>query len=138
MVSKTALTSIGIDIDSISRMKKVIDGIDFSKSCCLLKNIFTEREIAYCTAKANPAQHFAVRFAGKEALLKALGTGLREGMLFSNIECLNDINGEPYVYCTGRVKEELVRQKVDFINISFSHSCDNAIAFVTVEKNNMG
>jgi len=137
MVSKTTFTSIGIDIDSISKMKEVIDGVDFSKSCGLLKNVFTEREIAYCTAKANPAQHFAVRFAGKEALLKALGTGLREDMLFANIEFLNDTNGKPYVCCTGSVKEELVQQKVGFINVSFSHSCDNAIAFVLLEKNNV-
>lgn len=71
---------IGIDIIEVERVKNQI-----SKSNGFREKIFTEREIEYCESKKNKAQHYAARFAAKEAFFKAIGTGWRNGMAFNAI-----------------------------------------------------
>ena len=70
------IIGIGIDIVDLDRFQRMLDrhGKRF------LAKTFSEEEIAYCQSRKNPAQHFAARFAAKEAVFKALGTGWREGM----------------------------------------------------------
>ena len=75
-----------------------------------------------------------MRFAGKEAFLKALGTGLRKDFLFSDIEFRNNEDGDPYANCYGKIKKKLFRNKIKRINVSFSHSRENAVAIVILEK----
>lgn len=108
--------------------------VKFLEAGGVLNSVFTKREIQYCSSSKNPYQHYAVRFAGKEAFLKALGTGLRKDCLFSDIEFLNNENGMPYANCYGKTKKELLRNKIKGINVSFSHSRENAVAIVIMEK----
>ena len=82
--------SIGIDCEDIARFK----GINSREA--FMKKIFTENEIGYCIKKPNPAQHFAARFAGKEAIVKALSSAGKK-ISIKQIEILNDDSGVPVV-----------------------------------------
>ena len=84
---------IGTDIINIKRMEKSIkkNGDNF------INKIFSQKEILYCKKKKNPFAFYAKRFAAKEALSKALGTGIRKGINFKNIEISNDNFGKPSI-----------------------------------------
>ena len=125
---------VGIDIVSIPRMKKIIGDINLKKSKGVLSSIFSKNEIKKCSSLKNPYKYYAVRFAGKEALLKALGTGLSRGILFSDMEFLNYEKGIPFVKCHGETKKELMKKRIKKINVSFSHSRENAVAVVILEN----
>jgi holo-[acyl-carrier protein] synthase len=111
----------GVDIIEISR---------FDEACrrhpALLPRLFTGRELAACQGK--DIRSLAVRFAGKEAVLKALGTGLR-GLSWHDIEILNNDNGEPVVYLSDKAQSAAKRGgRGNRAKISLSHSKDNAVA----------
>jgi len=89
---------IGIDIVEVSRIAKLI------KSKQFLKRVFTAQEIAYCSAKKNKAQHFAVRFAAKEAVYKALG---QAELALTDIGVKNLPSGKPEVYIRGKRKPRM-------------------------------
>ena len=131
---RQALISMGVDLVSILRMKRIIGNIDLSKNESVLNSVFTKREIKYCSSLKNPYQHYAVRFAGKEAFLKALGTGLKNNFLFSDIEFLNDQNGNPYARCYGDVKKEILKNNIKRTSVSFGDSREKAVAVVILEK----
>src|SRR3990167_597679 len=76
------ISGIGVDLVNIPRMRAVIERWQER----FLARVFTEQEIAYCRARRDPAPHFAARFAAKEAGLKALGTGLRLGVSWRELE----------------------------------------------------
>lgn len=76
------MKSLGIDIIEIDRIEKIIQ--EFGDT--FLKKVFSEEEIKYCKAKAKPSQHFAARFAAKEAIAKALGTGFKNNLMLRDIE----------------------------------------------------
>jgi holo-[acyl-carrier protein] synthase len=84
----------------------------------------------YCQSKKNCYQHYAVRFASKEAVLKAFGTGLRDRMKWTDIETLNDELGKPYVNLYGRAKELATEKKIGEISVSLSHCKEYAVAHV--------
>lgn len=128
------MISVGIDIVSISRIKKIIGNADLSKNESVLNSVFTKREIKSCASLKNPYKHYAVRFAGKEAFLKALGTGLKKNFLFSDIEFLNDKNGNPYAICYGDVKKKLSKNHIKRTSVSFSDSRENAVAVVVLKR----
>ena len=90
---------IGTDIVNIKRMEKSLKlhGKRFKK------NIFSKNEINYCEKKKNSSAFYAKRFAAKEALSKALGTGIRKGINFKDIEISNDIYGKPSIRLMGAV-----------------------------------
>lgn len=116
--------SIGIDCEEIQRMQKVLDEPN------LLNRIFTEKEIEYCKNKANPNSHFAVRFAGKEALIKAFSDiGIQINM--GDIEIINNSHGVPQASVKGKAGEGLI------IKISLSHSNEMAIAQALVISPNI-
>lgn len=117
---------IGIDIVEIKRIQKFFSGYSG-----FLSRIYTEREIAYCQQmKRTQYQHLAARFATKEAVFKALGTGWRGKMKWTDIEVLNDELGKPYLNLYGAVKEAAERKNVKNIAVSLSHCQDYAIAEV--------
>lgn len=128
------LISIGVDIVSILRMKKIIGNIDLSQNESVLNSVFTQREITRCSALRNPHKHYALRLAGKEAFLKALGTGLKKDFLFSDIEFLNDKHGNPYAICYGDVEKEILKNHIKRIIVSWSDSREKAVAVVILEK----
>ena len=113
----------GIDIIEVKRIEKV-----FSTHENFIRRVYTEDEIKYCQSKKNCFQHYAVRFASKEAVLKALGTGLRERMKWTDIETLNEESGRPYVNLYGRAKELAMEKNIGEISVSLSHCNDYAVA----------
>jgi len=91
------ILGIGTDIVNIKRMEKSL-----KRRGNLFKNkIFSKNEIIYCEKKKNPSPFYAKRFAAKEALSKALGTGIRKGINFKDIEILNDVLGKPFIKLKG-------------------------------------
>jgi len=105
---------IGTDIVEIDRVARSIKNPRF------LKRVFTPQEIAYCRARKNSAQHFAVRFAAKEAVWKAVG---KPTLLHRDIQIRNRPNGKPIVIFPLRFKK-LARR----VSISLSHGRDYAVA----------
>ena len=116
---------MGIDVIEVERVKSAIEkhGERF------LRRIFTEREIEYCSGRKKPHQSFAGRFAAKEAVMKAIGTGLSSGIRWKDIEILNDERGRPYVILHGRAKEMAGNLKID-ISISHSDTCAAAVCIM--------
>ncbi len=88
---------IGTDIVNIDRIKKILK----SKNNNFKKRIFSQNEINYCERKKNSFRYFAKRFAAKEALSKAIGTGIRKGINFKDIEVVNDSYGKPSIQLKG-------------------------------------
>ncbi len=115
----------GIDIIEISRIEKV-----FGSHKNFIRRVYTSDEMDYCQSKKNCYQHYAVRFASKEAVLKAFGTGLRDRMKWTDIETLNDELGKPYVNLYGRAKELATEKKIGEISVSLSHCKEYAVAHV--------
>jgi len=120
---------IGTDIIEVERIKQNIFN---SKS--LKTKLFTKKEIEYCDSKKRFAEHFAARFAAKEAFFKALGTGWRNGFAFNEVEISNNELGKPFINISGKVKEFVEQEQITNIHLSISHIKDTAIAFVTIEK----
>jgi holo-[acyl-carrier protein] synthase len=113
--------SLGIDIVEVKRVKTLMEkwGDRF------LHRVFTPGEIAYCRGKNAPEQSFAARFAAKEAILKAIGTGLSQGIRWTSMEIVNDENGSPSVKLGERIKDKSGDKK---ILISMSHTKEYAVA----------
>ena len=112
---------IGVDIESISRIKMVLERTPRFKERC-----FTEKEIIYCDSKGNNcAESYAARFSAKEAFSKAIGQPLN----WQDVEILNDENGKPEVITYNKAKELLDNREV---KISLSHANDMVIAFITI------
>ena len=97
---------IGTDIVNIKRMKKTLK----KNKNNFKKKIFSKREIIYCEKRENPSSFYAKRFAAKEALSKALGTGIRKGINFKDIEILNDIFGKPSIKLKGSTANYLKKK----------------------------
>ena len=124
------IIGIGVDIVDISSFTDSI-----IKSKRFQQRIFSENEIAYCESNPNKYQHYAARFAAKEAVMKAIGTGWNNGVYFNQIEVKNNENGEPIITCIGKVLEILNSNNVNRLHLSLSHSEIQAIAFVILEVN---
>lgn len=120
---------IGIDIIEVDRVGKQV-----SDSKGFREQIFTEREIKYCEGKRSKAQNYAVRFAAKEAFFKALGTGWRGGMAWSEVEILNNRLGKPEIVVHGKIRKFIEKKKISGIHVSLSHINNLANAFVIIEK----
>ena len=116
----------GVDIIEIDRIKNSIEKYNET----FLKKVFTENEINYCEShKAAKYQHYAARFASKEAVAKMLGTGFTKGIELCDIEIINEVSGKPEVKLHGKAKE-IFEEKYDKMDISISHSKEYAISMV--------
>lgn len=121
---KTVIIGTGIDIIEIKRVKKAIESRRF------VQRVFTQKEIDYCESRgAQAAASYAARFAGKEAIMKSFGTGLRKGALVE-IEILPDKLGCPKVSLQGCFCRLAQEKKVTEIHISLSHAREYATAQV--------
>jgi holo-[acyl-carrier protein] synthase len=120
---------IGTDIIEVVRIEReLMRGIGFKEK------IFSVREIEYCESKRFPAQNYAARFAAKEALFKALGTGWRNGQTFRDIEILGNALGNPEISLSGKTEEFYKQNNLKNIQVSISHIKEYATAFVTIEQ----
>ncbi len=120
---------IGTDIIEVERIEKQLE-----KNSGLKEKLFTTHEIAYCENKKNKAQHYAARFAAKEAFLKAIGTGWRDGLQFNEIEVTNDKMGKPMIVLSGKTKDFVNQINITNIQVSLTHIKDVVNAIVIVEK----
>jgi holo-[acyl-carrier protein] synthase len=116
---------IGTDITHIERIKKLSDSA--------VSRILTESEAEYCQRYNPPHERIAGRFAAKEAILKALGTGWSQGMGWGQIEILPNAAGAPCVTLTGQALEKFQTLGATHCHISISHQVDYAIAFAVIE-----
>ena len=114
---------LGVDIVEIARMRKIID-----RSPAFVEKVYSAAERAYCDSHAHPEVHYATRFAAKEAVLKALGTGFSEGIGWLDVEVRRTSKGRPYVVLTGRAREVAREQGVREIPLSLSYTHTDAVA----------
>ena len=115
---------IGIDLVPISRMRGVMERWQDR----FLARVFTDAEIAYCRSRKDPAPHFAARFAAKEAGLKALGTGLRLGVSWRELEVRRERGGPPFLVLSGRTRELALARGAERMLLALSHDGNYAIA----------
>ena len=122
---------IGTDIVNIKRIEKILK----NKKSNFKKKIFTKNEISYCDNKTNPCSFYAKRFAAKEALSKALGTGINKDISFKNIQVLNNKKGKPYILLKGKTASFLkkkTKSKTCSIHLSLSDDIPWAQATVII------
>lgn len=124
------IVGTGIDIVEVFRIKDAINkwGANF------LTKVFTDREIKYSTSKRFAPQHFAARFAAKEAVLKAFGVGRQFPLNWTHIEVFNDKEGKPIISFSGDALKLKKQKKVDEVVVSMSHSKNYAVANVILLK----
>ena len=115
---------VGIDLVQISRMRMVIARWQER----FLQRVFTDGEIAYCRARRDPVPHFAARFAAKEAGLKALGTGLRLGIHWRELEVVRERGQAPSLVLRGRSHEISRQRGGSRMLLALTHEGDYAMA----------
>lgn len=120
------ISGSGVDIVEVFRMREAINkwGMNF------LSKIFTEKEIAYSNSRRFSYQHFAARFAAKEAVVKAFGEPRRFPLKWTDVEVLNDDEGKPIIKFHNDALKLMRRKKVDNVIVSMSHSKNYAVASV--------
>jgi len=123
------IISCGVDICETERISKMIadHGDQF------LSRTFTEEELGYCKGRVREAEHLAGRFAAKEAVLKALGTGWSAGISWLDVSVSILPSGEPRVTLSGRAEEVARERGVTNLHISLSHSHSYSVAMVVAE-----
>ncbi|SHI91288.1 holo-[acyl-carrier protein] synthase [Malonomonas rubra DSM 5091] len=124
-----AVVGIGTDLARIERFRKFLQPDNK-----VLERIFSEDERSYALAMKDPAPHLAARFAAKEAFLKALGTGLRDGLSWQQVLVVRDQLGCPSLQLSGRAAEMLAERNVCSTHLSYSHDGDYAVATVVLES----
>jgi len=123
------IRGLGIDIVEIDRVRALVERTGGRA----LERLLSEAERAARTGRANPYPHYAGRFAAKEAVMKALGTGWAQGVHWDQIEILNDDSGAPVARLTGRAAERLREIGGTRLLVSISHSKHYAVAQAIVE-----
>ncbi|MFN2493382.1 MAG: holo-ACP synthase [Pyrinomonadaceae bacterium] len=124
------IVSIGIDIIEVARIREVL--LRTPRFCT---RVFTPSERAYSDARGTvAAQHYAARFAAKEAAMKALQTGWRGGISWQDVEIASRDLGAPYLIFHGKVKELFDSSGATVAHLSLSHTAEHAIAQVVLEK----
>ncbi|MBC7930313.1 MAG: holo-ACP synthase [Rubrivivax sp.] len=124
------IVSIGIDIIEIGRVREVL-----ARTPRFRERVFTEAERAYCDSRgAVAAQHYAARFAAKEAAFKALRTGWRDGLSWHDIEVVSNGQGAPSLQLYGHAHELFDALGATDAHITLSHTSEHAVAQVIFER----
>lgn len=121
------IRGIGVDIIEIARIRRSIESLGNR----FLDKVFTPGEITYCNAKANRFQHYAARFAAKEALSKALSTGWAGEFRWKDVEVINEPSGQPRFTLHGSLRDRLAGAG---IMLTMSHSESHVVAMVLVQE----
>jgi holo-[acyl-carrier protein] synthase len=111
------IVGIGTDIVECLRIGRMIE----QHGELFLSRVYTEREVRYCQARKRAVEHFAGRWAAKEAILKCLGSGWRKGLCWTDMEIRNDPSGKPVVLLCGAAKESAQSLRISDILLSISH-----------------
>jgi holo-[acyl-carrier protein] synthase len=118
--------TVGTDLIEIERIRRALERYPGFRERC-----FTEAERAYCDSRPNPPQHYAARFAGKEAIGKALGFGVARAFAWREVEIAG--RPKPGVVLSGRLKAWADRIGAGAIDLSMSHSRELATAVAVVD-----
>lgn len=124
------IVGTGVDVIEVARIRAAVERFGNR----FLNRVFTPEEIRYCTSKLNAAERLAARFAAKEAGMKAVGTGLRHGVSWHDLEVVRAPSGKPSLHLTGKVAEFASRLGYAHVHLSLSHTAEHAIAFVILES----
>lgn len=120
------MTIIGLGVDIVETAR--IKGAILRHGEVFLQRVFTADEIAYCSAMQDPNPFYAARFAAKEAVSKAFGTGIGGDMAFREIEVRRKESGEPYIVLTGAAAVTADHMGVKEVRVSLSHTENYAVA----------
>jgi len=123
------IAGIGTDISAIARFQRFVE----EHNEALLRRIFTDSERSLCSSRKNSAACYAARFAAKEAFLKALGTGLADGISWQDMEVVKNEQGKPDLLLSGRALEIFRERNLGKVFLSLSHDGGCAIAMVILE-----
>ncbi len=124
------IVGIGVDVFAVARMARELA----KEPHGLREQLFTPAEIAYCEAQRYPAPHYAVRFAAKEALFKALGSGRVDGGSWREVEVRDERPGRSRLILHGRLRDSAGALHADHVFVSLSHTRKWAIANVVLES----
>ncbi len=122
------IIGIGIDVIEVERIDEAVE--EFGDR--FLERIFTEGELSYCGSQRRPAIHYAARWAAKEAVSKAFGTGIGAELGWTDIEIVRRESGEPELVLHGRAKEFAVEVGVREVKVSLTHAKHYAAANAVV------
>ncbi len=123
------IVGVGIDMIEIQRV-----GEKLSRGSGFREKVFSPDEVTFCEAAASPAQHYAARFAAKEAFLKATGEGLLLGHELHLIEVGQDETGKPALHLKGSFRDLAAVRNWHRIHLSISHTKETACAVVIIES----
>jgi holo-[acyl-carrier protein] synthase len=118
------LIGLGTDITECLRIARMIE----RHGELFINRVYTPEEIKYCQSRKQATQHYTGRWAAKEAILKALGTGWRKGISWRDIEIRNEPSGRPVVAIRGGVKEAVEQLGIAEIHVTISHCRSHATA----------
>lgn len=121
--SDTPQVGLGVDVVDISRMERII-----KRSPAFIARVFSEAERSYCNKNALASAHYAARFAAKEAVVKALGTGFSDGIVVRDVEIVHTAHGRPVVALHGRAQEIADERHICEIPVSLSFTHSHAVA----------
>ncbi|MBU6175842.1 MAG: holo-ACP synthase [Planctomycetes bacterium] len=121
------IVSIGTDIIECVRIAQMIE----KHGEVFLERVFTQKEIQYCSSRKAATQHYAGRWAAKEAVLKVLGTGWAKGIHWTDLEVINEVSGAPTLRLSGKAAEIAKERGIREIILSISHCRSYATAFAT-------
>ena len=124
------MLGIGVDLVESARIQHSLDR--FGER--FLHRVFTEGEIEYSQSMKFPARHLAARFAAKEAVSKAFGTGIGKAMGWKDIDVRKKPSGEPYVVLEGGAKQLATDRGVTKVLITLSHTDNHAMAMIVLES----
>lgn len=125
-----SVIGIGVDVVETTRIDHSLER--FGER--FLKRVFTEGEIAYCQSMKFPARHLAARFAAKEAVSKAFGTGIGKAMGWRDIDVQKKPSGEPFVVLSGGAQKLAETNNVHHVWVSLSHTDRVAAATIVLES----
>lgn len=117
--------AIGTDIIECDRVAEMIE----KHGPLFLERVYTQGERTYCEPRKSAVQHFAGRWAAKEAVLKVLGTGWARGIQWTDVEVVNEMGGKPRIVLHAKAQEVAQELGIDEILISISHCKGYAVAF---------
>jgi len=121
------LISIGTDIIECVRIAQMVE----KHGEVFLQRVFTQKEILYCSSRKAATQHYAGRWAAKEAVLKVLGTGWAKGIQWTDVEVVNEVSGAPVIKISGKAADIARDRGIRDVMITISHCRAYATAFAT-------
>ena len=123
------IAGLGTDMIEVERV-----AVKIAKESGFRELVFSKKEIDYCEAKANKFEHYAARFAAKEAFFKAIGTGWLDGTAFYEVEITNDEKGKPVLALLGETALVIAAMNFNNISVSLTHLKTIASSVVIIER----